>query len=380
MNNEKLIIKCPDCETKFNLKADSLAGVKDPKFHCSKCDNIFEVRNIDTDEHELDETDSFKSDKLDSNSEFDNSEFDENDFRKPKSTQDDFTSSFRNKKTENLNISKTSSLLDSSSKNTSNKTNSLLDKDFLNSFPDASEEDIILDKTKSKEENNELENDELENDMQHYQSEQLELDDYYKKRAEEMHSRYDSPDIKGETFCKKLNFKNTISIFSPLLVLLTILAIFSFFLSQNAEYSTKLMSGIIGKTPKVAPVKVIMINRKLKKIVLDSGEKVVLVSGMIINDTNDIFSEVIIEALAYDENGMKLKSQKAYLNSSLIRTRISALNPRMIHTLQKRRPIKKLNLTPGTRMNFVVALLDDLNDAELISKITSYNTRVYSVM
>lgn len=37
-----MIIQCPSCSTKFSLDTSALAGVQNPRFHCSRCDHFFE--------------------------------------------------------------------------------------------------------------------------------------------------------------------------------------------------------------------------------------------------------------------------------------------------------------------------------------------------
>lgn len=37
----QVIIQCPACQTKFALDQASLSGIEKPKFHCSRCDNVF---------------------------------------------------------------------------------------------------------------------------------------------------------------------------------------------------------------------------------------------------------------------------------------------------------------------------------------------------
>ena len=37
------IIQCPSCNTKFALNASQLAGIENPKFHCSRCNTIFSL-------------------------------------------------------------------------------------------------------------------------------------------------------------------------------------------------------------------------------------------------------------------------------------------------------------------------------------------------
>lgn len=40
--NSSLIIQCPACETRFSVGREVVDGVKNPRFHCSRCDNLFD--------------------------------------------------------------------------------------------------------------------------------------------------------------------------------------------------------------------------------------------------------------------------------------------------------------------------------------------------
>lgn len=38
-----MVIECPSCKTKFALDAQQLIGVESPRFHCSRCNHMFEI-------------------------------------------------------------------------------------------------------------------------------------------------------------------------------------------------------------------------------------------------------------------------------------------------------------------------------------------------
>jgi predicted Zn finger-like uncharacterized protein len=40
---ERGLVECPACQTRFAIPMDQLVGVSQPKFHCSHCDNLFTV-------------------------------------------------------------------------------------------------------------------------------------------------------------------------------------------------------------------------------------------------------------------------------------------------------------------------------------------------
>lgn len=38
-----MVIECPSCKTKFAIDAEQLAGIENPRFHCSRCNHFFEL-------------------------------------------------------------------------------------------------------------------------------------------------------------------------------------------------------------------------------------------------------------------------------------------------------------------------------------------------
>src|SRR5262245_34779262 len=38
-----MVIECPSCSTRFSVDAEQLAGIENPRFHCSRCDHLFEL-------------------------------------------------------------------------------------------------------------------------------------------------------------------------------------------------------------------------------------------------------------------------------------------------------------------------------------------------
>ncbi len=38
-----MIVQCPSCETRFSVDPELISGVKNPRYHCSRCDHLFEV-------------------------------------------------------------------------------------------------------------------------------------------------------------------------------------------------------------------------------------------------------------------------------------------------------------------------------------------------
>jgi predicted Zn finger-like uncharacterized protein len=48
LEDESILIQCPSCQTRFAVKQHVLAGIDEPKFHCSRCDNIFQIDGLTT--------------------------------------------------------------------------------------------------------------------------------------------------------------------------------------------------------------------------------------------------------------------------------------------------------------------------------------------
>jgi predicted Zn finger-like uncharacterized protein len=39
-----VLVSCPSCKTKFAVESSLIASYETPRFHCSRCDSVFEAK------------------------------------------------------------------------------------------------------------------------------------------------------------------------------------------------------------------------------------------------------------------------------------------------------------------------------------------------
>jgi hypothetical protein len=247
------------------------------------------------------------------------------------------------------------------------------DEKFIKSFPEATSNPLTDSKLKSRQKIDE----DFTRDVNSYQSEQLKLDDYYQKRAQEMQDKQRSgfsiPSSKPTT-------QALIYFCSPLALLLIGFILTGFFLQQNPEVGQSLFANLVGNFQEVADSRIYIKDLNYKESTLDSGEKVLLIEGQVHNNSDKDVSGMQIEGLTFDNKGNVFENKIAPLQSSLSRTRIESLNPKMIETLQYKTPTRAFRLSPGETHPFVIAFLKNSISTNTKSRASTYSARIYSVV
>ncbi len=165
---------------------------------------------------------------------------------------------------------------------------------------------------------------------------------------------------------------------SAVMGFLALLVVGSLYLRSDTTTASGLMRTLFPTAPRVAPTGLYIKNTQLKKITLDSGDSVSLVSGKVVNQANEAFSDVIIEAIAFDALGKPLMKNKVAASNTLARTRIKSLTPEMIKNIQTQDGSAAYTLRAGQSEDFAIALGNGENPSEL-SKARYFSARIYSV-
>jgi predicted Zn finger-like uncharacterized protein len=148
----------------------------------------------------------------------------------------------------------------------------------------------------------------------------------------------------------------------------------SAYLNQNASQGENLVLSISPNLPQIPPVEVSIEETGFRRAALDSGEVVYLVSGTLINNSEETFKDVQLEGLGFDSRGGLVSRTKIDAGATLAKTRIRSLSISMIEELQSGKIRSKQELKPGQSQEFTFALLD--GKPELASY---FSARVYSV-
>lgn len=134
---------------------------------------------------------------------------------------------------------------------------------------------------------------------------------------------------------------------------------------------TPLNSGAVFPPPPNAYIQATTI----KKLHIDSGETVSVITGMLRNDSPTTLKNVIVEGILYDSQGGVLVRRQVPIAASLGRSRIQSLSIDMIEDLQNSPPAKHSTVRSGTQSEFTIVIPENTQ----IADARFYASRIYSV-
>ncbi len=173
---------------------------------------------------------------------------------------------------------------------------------------------------------------------------------------------------------KHAGFSGFTMLVAPLVGFLILLGGVGFYLGSNPQFTQEILSAAIPSLPMVPPDGLHIEKASFETIKLENGEEVRLVSGRITNSTLQAFEDVKIEAHAFDKSGNIIDRATVGSGNSLAETRVKSLSKEMISELQSEQGRDRSVLRPGESREFSVALLD-----RTISKAAFFSARIYSV-
>jgi len=168
----------------------------------------------------------------------------------------------------------------------------------------------------------------------------------------------------------------------PLGAMLLVLLVLSLFLSNNSAISRSISGYFSPGGQQVAPAALHISEARFKRVTLENGENVGIISGSISNNTPEAFKEVTLEGFAFDARGKPVASQRVSAASSLAKTRIKSLTLDMIESLQSGQLSKGFRLDPGEKYEFAMALIPPENSQATTAQMANvryFGTRIYSV-
>jgi predicted Zn finger-like uncharacterized protein len=167
---------------------------------------------------------------------------------------------------------------------------------------------------------------------------------------------------------------STLFFMAPIVCALVCLAVLGSYLKNNVNAGASFASLLFSPPAKVAPAGLIIKNPKYRKLTLESGEDVRLISGTLVNSSPESFRDVKLEGLAFDDAGHPLTKVKVDASSSLSKTRVKSLSVDMIKNMQSAAATKRYELKPGDSQDFEMALVDDAS-----VRARYFSARIYSV-
>lgn len=357
--NLKQIVQCPACQAKYALDAKTIESITNPRFHCSRCDNIFEVQSPT-------ESPEARHLKLSKNipaplvshdtpgEEFDFQEFKSEasqSYQKQSLDTDTSSYSLYSKPAARPEAPQQMRALDIPRKFQSGLVNAPHEAQPTSS---KFQESFSFDQPRQ---------------AMHappVPDLQMPTREILKSRPNSINRMFEKP--KGDRWMGFIGFA------TPLFLLLAVLAGTSFYLAANPARAHQIGLSIFGNLPCPAP-EGLMVNRvSFKPVTLDSGEIVYFLTGEIVNNSNKTLRDIQVEGLAFDKRGNLLDKLLVKSGGTLASTRIQSLSTEMISSLQNAKTPKRINLTPGTKQQFAIALMNPA-----LNKAQYFSARVYSV-
>ncbi|MCO6431258.1 MAG: zinc-ribbon domain-containing protein [Deltaproteobacteria bacterium] len=173
-------------------------------------------------------------------------------------------------------------------------------------------------------------------------------------------------------------WRSFFTIATPMLVVLALLAGVSYYLVKSPTFAHAFINSISASAPKFPPAALHITNLRFKKIILDSGESVYAVVGKVRNNSNQAFKEVTLEGLAFGANGHLIAQSKVSAGATLVDARMKSFPVETLRELQAAPSGKNYELAPGKSQDFLVALLDAPKGTDP-SKAAYFSARIHSV-
>ena len=144
--------------------------------------------------------------------------------------------------------------------------------------------------------------------------------------------------------------------------------------ARSSTNTNSLVVQLFPELPQAAPTELMLKDLNFKRVNLDNGERVYIVTGKISNQTERTFREVILEGLAFDSLGRNIAKVRVNAGSGLARARIKSLSSSMITNLQTQPPALRYELAPGKQQEISIAFV-----GYSLPDLAYYSARIYSV-
>ncbi len=409
--DENCIVQCPCCFTRFSLPVSAISGQSDPHFHCSQCDTIFraEVENSSTAKAE-NKTAPFLSTEFSSQEHTSNpvidtlvsGSFDEvadpQVFSSDNATsetgysapiniqQDDETSP--SKIFQDSGISQTYSAAHASEPSKSFEIPRSVSSEWslgpphesaaqLLEFPQSSKNLSELNEpsqinlalnTRPITQMSEHKGQPTHTGQANYGEPLLQT---FPNQSPSSNPRKTPKTKKGEVSIKrrqlllssvrKINFNLPLGVWrgpmviaGPLVSFCFALFFISAFLKTNPLESEEMITAAIPGITRVAPPGLAVIEARLRKITLESGESILALSGRVKNNSGKTIKRITLDGLVFDKQGMLLGEKQVLVSSPLAQSKIRSLSLEMIEDIEANASKGKTTVKDGESAPFVV--------------------------
>lgn len=325
------LIQCPACSAKFGVRNELLKNQETPNFHCSKCDNVFKV-NV----KELKRQQPLPL------------------------TPPDLKSVPKTSKTLKIPSKATSKI----KREAPHETNHQEAENEL-----ASESEHSVSKGKKIHRTKRLTANWLRNNPLSY------MKGTEKKKNSQssipVHLQ-DKPHLKTSGLSKG-EWKDLRSLVTPIFIFLFALMGVSYYFIKTPQHVNGIITTLLPSAPRTSPPGLMIQDTEFKKVSLDTGESISIISGTLTNNTKQNFNNIQLEGQAFDTKGLIIVSSKANASSDLRRTRLKSLSTELILSLQSTKA-RGSTLRPGDSQKFTIAML-----GTKLERAAFFSVRIYSV-
>lgn len=408
----QVIIQCPSCETKFALDREYLGGIDNPKFHCSRCDNVFrpevDLPALETtapssraalgghktaaavNESKSVKTGNFSSklqpERIVSQEQISTRRTEE-DFADPRSRpardtdfdyDDDMDTSEAAIKPSDFSIS-TSSYAPSTGNDVAIPAqHQITSKDFIVHAPEArSAASVISPSASLPAQSPDREFSILAPPAGSVLPAQSLQRDVRVEKQEKV--------VQGLSVARSMRrlvsgWNGPLVYLAPIGAVMTILVLLATSAGLNPERVSGIITSIVPSIlepaqVKVPPSGVYVKQSQLKLVTLQDGNKIPLLVGRVVNSTGAPIHGVTVEGIGFDSSARAVVSRRAPIRSELAREKPEFLTKETVARLESIAPMRRQVLEPGEAAEFAVVLESGKDQAD----IAYYSARIFSV-
>lgn len=403
-NASQIIVQCPSCQTKFALDAKIIAEVEYPRFHCSRCDLVFaldestssRILNKNTPEfreefsglashgngpENIARENNVVNQSVNSNISY-SDDFGHAQHQNAQASVANSQPQLPNDLTQNALIAP--SFVRSAAQKTREESSSMLSslniknissnslQNFQSSAPHESnknQKDLAfqIDHPKRKE----LTQKKLSSSL----SPSFSKEALVKEREELLNEKAAQANSNTSQIS---HWKSLGKILIPIFTFLFGLVVVGNFLSHNPEKASQLLKFLGQDIAQSAPTGLNLSATSFSKVTLESGEQVYTINGQLLNQSENDFKEILIEAHIYNQKAEILSQVMVNVASTLARTKIKSLTPEMIESIQSSTQSPNFVLRKEQTQDFVIAFLEN-SVTDKSNQPTYYSLRIYSV-
>lgn len=345
------VIQCTSCQTKFAVETAAILASEKARFHCSRCDNVF---SIDTKPAELKPEPKLeiKSEKIEAKKQ-PQFTFDWNQ-TKITETEDSFSMEAPDFGVSVMNDLTNDPLAPVSDDELGKELFAGLDESALNAAPVEPMGYGSLARTSARDFTTDWDPNETATPL--------------------------TPTAPGAARPApriQTAWQGLFTITAPIVAYTALMGLVCILSFSNPKTVLALVDGLSSGQETAAPPELYITDSAVKKVVLETGESVNVISGKIINDSQQNFAEVLVEGILFDTKGEIVAKKKINAASSLGKSRLQSLSLQMIDDLQNTKPAKRFELKAGQEYDFTMAVPEEL-DAKAV-EAAFFSSRVYSV-